>query len=52
MSQQVEADPAEVSETRLVSLDDLRGEMLRDPDAFTQWFRDEIAALDFFSRST
>ncbi len=35
-------DPAEVAETRSVSLDDLAVELAHDPDTFTPWFTEAL----------
>ena len=42
----VDPDPAEVSETRWISVDDLRTEMAEHPDTFTPWLAEalEVAA--------
>jgi isopentenyl-diphosphate delta-isomerase len=41
----------EVSEIRWVAIDDLKKEILAEPENFTQWMRDEISGLHWFDGS-
>ena len=38
----------EVSEVKFMSLSDVKADMQAHPDAYTQWFREELASLNFF----
>jgi isopentenyldiphosphate isomerase len=46
---QITIDEDEVQEVQWKSLETLREEVEASPDSFTQWFRDEIASLQWFA---
>lgn len=46
---QVQHNPAEVAEVKFIELPDLVTEMAAEPDNFTEWFRQELQLLQYFS---
>jgi isopentenyldiphosphate isomerase len=45
---QVSVNPVEVAATRWVDLQQLQQEMMEQPEAFTEWFRDEATLVGLF----
>lgn len=41
-------NPAEVTDIKFVDMKYLKDKFAEEPDQFTQWFREELAALNFF----
>lgn len=46
---QVQHNPAEVSEVKFIEMPDLVTQMAAEPDNFTEWFRQELQLLQYFS---
>jgi isopentenyldiphosphate isomerase len=38
----------EVIEVKYMTVEDIRADMQHNPDAYTQWFREELASLNYF----